>query len=113
MVLSVKFGLRPVMPLELNKLYQGIIMADGTWKIPTGPNVEMYTTWSSSFEAPNIYKITHDLNTSDMSIQIDMLEQTNSHTVTAIDDKGFTIATFNGAGEPAPCHWKFMLRKQH
>ena len=113
MVFSAKFGLKPVMPNKMNKLYQGIIKSDGVWRTPTGPNVEFYVAWKSSFEAPNKYRIDHDIKTSHVSIQIDMREPTCSHVITAIDENGFTIETRDASGNPAPCEWKFQLRANH
>jgi len=113
MVFSTKFGLRPVAPAGLNKLYQGIIAADGKWKTPSGPTIELYPTWKSEFQAPNIYRITYDIGSRAVSIQIDMLNPLYKHSITAIDETGFTVETRDADGNPAPCEWKFKLRKTH
>ena len=113
MPMAVKFGLKPVMPMKLNKLVQGIIKKDGTWIVPTGPVVQIKpSTWDVKFDGVSKYTLTHDLNTSNITIQITMREKDTHYQVIDINDNGIVIETLEGA-TPAPCEWKFALRKNH
>lgn len=112
MVMSIGFILDPVAPMEFNKLYQGIILEDGTWKIPTGAVIEMYPTWRSTKINTNTYRISHDIRTNMVTIQIDLRKPDYRYELT-IDKDGFTVETLDNEGNPAPCEWKFKLRKNH
>lgn len=114
MPMAIKFGRKPVAPSKLNKLYQGIIKADGTWVLPTGAIVEVKPTdWNCKHEGEGKYTLSHTLNTRDITIQITMRVDGTQYRVVDINDNAIVIETLGVDGSPAPCEWKFALRKNH
>lgn len=117
MVLGIGFSRTPVMPTRLQKLYQGIISAEGKWVMPKGSAAlkieSMPEGWELDFKAPNKYTIAHKFGDRNVSIQTYMRDPSTSLKITELSDNAVTLETFGADGEPAPQEFKFALRQLH